>query len=219
MHRLQHRARVRHSSGTWRTGLVLAMVLALCSASVALAAAPGTWRLTGSMAIARRGHTATLLPDGRVLVAGGGQLYALGTLDRPLASAELYDPVRGTWTVTGSLNQAREGHTATLLLDGLVLAAGGLGSPVPYPELPPTLTSAALYTPPTAEVLPSSCVLAGSGLTVAGQAEITVAARDLASGLQSVQVLQASNASVALPSFPSGSRDPAVVTATKLDPT
>jgi hypothetical protein len=51
-----------------------------------------------------------------VLVAGG---------DGPLASAELYNPANGTWTPTGNLNTARDEHTATLLPNGMVLAAGG----------------------------------------------------------------------------------------------
>ena len=82
----------------------------------------GTWTATGSMTAARSGHTATLLPDGTVLVAGGVNAAA-----DDLASAELYDPRNGTWTATGSLTKARSGHTATLLADGKVLVAGGYG--------------------------------------------------------------------------------------------
>jgi hypothetical protein len=54
---------------------------------------------TGSMNTGRWSHTATLLADGKVLVVGGTTLYG-----GVLASAELYDPATGTWTVTGSLN-------------------------------------------------------------------------------------------------------------------
>jgi hypothetical protein len=93
----------------------------------------GTWTTTGSLNTARYiGHTATLLPNGKVLVAAGAN--ALGAL----ASAELYDPASGTWAATGSLVTARFDHTATLLLDGNVLVAGGYrgpGSPVPSAEL------------------------------------------------------------------------------------
>ena len=66
--------------------------------------------------------TATLLPNGKVLVAGGC------SDDGTLASAELYDPASGTWTATGSLATARNLHTATLLPNGKVLVAGGSGS-------------------------------------------------------------------------------------------
>ena len=80
----------------------------------------GKWTPTGSMKQARWGHTATLLPDGRVLVAGGQ------SSDRDqLALAELYDPSTGRWTATASMHKVRSGHTATLLRDGRVLVAGG----------------------------------------------------------------------------------------------
>jgi WD40 repeat protein len=82
--------------------------------------ATGTWTVTGSLHSARASHTATLLPDGRVLVTGG-----VDANHNLLASAELYDPATGNWIVTGSLNFNRYGHTATLLEDGKVLVAGG----------------------------------------------------------------------------------------------
>ena len=82
--------------------------------------ASGTWTFTGSLNTARYLHTATLLPNGMVLVAGG-----FDSTSNASASAELYDPASGTWTVTGSLNTARARHTATLLPNGMVLVAGG----------------------------------------------------------------------------------------------
>ena len=80
-------------------------------------------------------HTATLLPDGQVLVTGGGQ-----------ASAEIYDPARGTWSPTTSMSTARSGHTATLLQDGRVLVSGGSVSWGP-PDSITTSTSAEIYDP------------------------------------------------------------------------
>jgi N-acetylneuraminic acid mutarotase len=79
----------------------------------------GTWTETGGMDGFRSGHTATLLADGKVLVAGGfnGEVY--------LDSCEIYDPATGEWTATGSLSQARSSHEAALLSDGKVLVIGG----------------------------------------------------------------------------------------------
>jgi N-acetylneuraminic acid mutarotase len=84
----------------------------------------GAWSSTGALSTARVGHTATLLPNGLVLVAGG---YTAGSGATYLASAELYDSTQNVWRATGSLNQARAGHTATLLANGKVLVAGGVG--------------------------------------------------------------------------------------------
>ena len=83
----------------------------------------GTWTITGSLNTARFLHTAILLPNGMVLVAGG-----LDNNFHATASAELYDPASGSWTATGSLNTARYEHTATLLANGKVLVAGGSDS-------------------------------------------------------------------------------------------
>ena len=77
----------------------------------------GHFEPTGDMIQARAGHTATLLTDGRVLIAGGS-----GDL-----TAELYDPSTRTFKRTGDMTAARGGHSATLLADGRVLIAGGPG--------------------------------------------------------------------------------------------
>ena len=86
------------------------------------ALASWSWRVTHSLNTARSGHTATLLQNGMVLVAGGTD----SNFNRS-ASAELYDLASGTWTATGSLNRAHNMHTATLL-NGRVLVAGGVDS-------------------------------------------------------------------------------------------
>jgi hypothetical protein len=99
--------------------------------------ASGTWTATGSLSSARRSSTATLLPNGKVLVAGGDD----GTT--VLSSAELYDPASGAWTSTGSLITGRSSHSATLLPNGKVLMAGGYDGSN-------TLGSAELYVGPSA---------------------------------------------------------------------
>ena len=101
----------------------------------------GTWRSTGNLNTERYQHTATLLPSGKILVAGGYNWPSLS-----LNTAELYDPATGTWSGTGSLNTDRAGHTATLLPTGKVLVAGGynLGEKSFTP-----LNSAELYDPAT----------------------------------------------------------------------
>ena len=85
----------------------------------------GTWSSTGALNTARYAHTATLLPNDSVLVAGG--IEAEGESDEAvwISYAELYNPATESWTDTGSMNSIRVWHTATLLPNGLVLAAGG----------------------------------------------------------------------------------------------
>jgi hypothetical protein len=86
------------------------------------------------------GHPATLLPSGKVLVAGG-----FSAASAPVASAELYDPATNSWSDTANMLAARGGHGAALLQDGLVLVAGGSG--------PAGLASAELYDPAGAKWL------------------------------------------------------------------
>jgi hypothetical protein len=87
---------------------------------------------TGDMFSSRARHSATLLPGGKVLVAGGANILtvehfcAFRTQSISLASAELFDPTNGTFALTGSMTTARSGHTATLLTNGDVLVVGGV---------------------------------------------------------------------------------------------
>jgi hypothetical protein len=74
---------------------------------------------------ARVSKPQTLLPNGKVLVAGGDS-DRTGT--NVYASAELYNPASGAWTLTGSMNNPRDTHTATSLPNGKVLVAGGYGT-------------------------------------------------------------------------------------------
>ena len=95
---------------------VLSVIFGFAAGSTASAA---TWTVTGSMITPRYDFSATLLPNGKVLVAGG-----LGAA----ASVEFYDPATGAWTATGSMSTTRYLHTATLLPNGKVLVAGGADS-------------------------------------------------------------------------------------------
>jgi hypothetical protein len=71
----------------------------------------------------RAAHTATLLLDGKVLIAGG--FREEGTSELAIASAEIFDPATNSFTPTGDMNEPRDGHTATLLPNGQVLIVGG----------------------------------------------------------------------------------------------
>ena len=108
----------------------------------------GTFSPTGSMTSPRLGQTATLLPSGKVLIAGG----RTGDSTDSLASAELYDPASGTFRPTGSMSSTRAWHTATLLTNGEVLIAGGTTGLV-LPGAP--LASAELYDPATGKFSPT----------------------------------------------------------------
>lgn len=101
--------------------------------------ATGTFNSTGSMAVKRESHTATLLSNGKVLVAGG--FTGIGDPVSSFASAELYDPATGTFAATGDMTAGRFLHTATLLPTGKVLLIGGFASD--------DLASAELYDPAT----------------------------------------------------------------------
>jgi hypothetical protein len=103
----------------------------------------GVWSAAGSLANARRNFTATVLTSGpsagQVLVAGGTQ----GVFT--LSSAELYDPITGTWSATADLQDGRQLHTSTRLPNGTILVAGGIKGGAFLP-----LASAEVYDPAAA---------------------------------------------------------------------
>jgi hypothetical protein len=101
--------------------------------------ATGLWTVTASMATPRQMHTATLLTNGKVLVAGGCTMYP-STL--PYASAEIFDPVTGVWSSTGSMAAARYNHQSVLLPNGKVLVSGGSNASS-------SLASSEIYDPAT----------------------------------------------------------------------
>jgi len=143
--------------------------------SPGLASAETLWTTIGNMATPRSGHSATLLPSGTVLVAGG---------DGALSSAELYDSSAGTWSGTSSMGTGRSAHTATLLPSGLVLVAGGVG-------VDGTLASAELYDPTTGSWTPTgpmtmarsghtqSLLLSGKVLITGGSGDHSLASAEL----------------------------------------
>src|SRR5205809_946888 len=86
-------------------------IVTLAGVSVAAAQAPQQWTNATEMTVSRETFTTTLLPDGRVLAAGG---FSDGRGD----STELFDPVRNQWTASGLMAASRNGHGAVLLQDG-----------------------------------------------------------------------------------------------------
>ena len=120
--------------------------------------ADGKFTTAAKMSTRRVSHTATLLLDGRVLIAGGiaGRHQANGHwTGEVVASTELFDPAKGTFTPTGSLNTARSSHAAVLLPNGKVLILGGSGGG-DWREL---LASAELYDPATGKFTPAGSML------------------------------------------------------------
>jgi len=96
----------------------------------------------------RADHTATLLPDGRVLIAGG--MVENGVF---LNSTELFDPAKGTFAVAASMHSRRVSHSATLLRNGKVLIAGGLAGRV-FEGGPGVVASTEIFDPATGRFTP-----------------------------------------------------------------
>jgi N-acetylneuraminic acid mutarotase len=115
----------------------------------------GTWTLTGSLNVPRAGHTATLLANGKVLVAGGSFYDNNAFTSTNLPSAEIYDPATGLWSQANPMSSPRSGHTATLLRSGKVLVAGGY-----YTN---SLASAELFDPSTGGWTAAGTIPGGRG--------------------------------------------------------
>jgi len=100
--------------------LTVFCVLVLLALATRTPAAPGELSPTGATVVRRFSHTATLMTNGKVLVAGGMERNGVW-----LDSAELYDPATGRFSETGKMHQERAGAAAILLGNGKILIAGG----------------------------------------------------------------------------------------------
>jgi hypothetical protein len=103
----------------------------------------GHWTLTGTMPVARAGLTLSVLPDGRVVAAGGFG----SSPSQALTTADLFDPTTGGWTSTGALAHGRRYQAATALADGSIMVVGGHSVAADT-----YLAYAEIYTPPPARV-------------------------------------------------------------------
>ena len=123
----------------------------------------GAWTIVGGMHVARRGHTATLLSNGRILIAGGD------TGSGPTGVLESFDPETGIFTVlSAELAFPRSGHAAAALRDGRVVLAGGAGEEG-------LLASTAIFDPASGSLLAGPALsLARSGLTATALIDGTV---------------------------------------------
>ncbi|HTS11821.1 MAG TPA: kelch repeat-containing protein [Candidatus Limnocylindrales bacterium] len=144
--------------------------------SVAVSAASG-FAPTGSMAVPRHAHSATLLANSKVLVVGG-----LDATGQPLATAELFDPASGTFAATGSMAFPRFSHTATLLSNGKVLIVGGGDTQAEIFD-PGSGTFAITGTTSTARSGHTATLLKDGRVLVAGGGNATAELFDPASGV------------------------------------
>lgn len=125
------------------TRVSILVILIACGAATE-PGLPATGRVTpiSPMTVSRAAHAATLLPDGRALITGG---FSGG--GSSLASAELYDPAKQSFSAVPAMATARSGHSSLLLPSGMVLIAGGYNGSY--------LRSAELYDPATGEFRPT----------------------------------------------------------------
>ena len=189
----------------------------------------GAFTQTGSMTVARFRHTATLLPDGRVLIVGGVPADS----SVPTSTAELYDPATGAFTATGGVTTAREQHTATLLNNGKVLITGGQ-SPVTGSSSLQLTATAEIYDPSsgsfaptgsmtearnshTATLLTDGTVLITGGGNNSATAELYNATTGFFTATGSMQFGRAGHTAIAL-SLPSGIFSVLVVGGGSFDP-
>ena len=107
--------------------IVLALAAAVAGFAAPQSESPGRLTAATPLLAARASHSATVLPDGRVLIVGG--FGGSGTEGAPFRTSELYDPVTGAVTAGPELAIGRSGHTATRLASGQVLIAGGWTGP------------------------------------------------------------------------------------------
>jgi hypothetical protein len=171
--------------GGWTTGS-LDNPSTLASAEL-YDAATGAVSSTGPLAVARADHTASMLPDGRVLILGGwsGSFTAIaGYVGGPVAMAEVYDPTTGAFSYAGSVGTARYSHAVTTLPDGTIMILGGSDSadlstmtaephPLASAEFYDPITAAFRSAPPmaVARIGPTATLLdSGNVLVIGGRA-------------------------------------------------
>lgn len=103
--------------------LIFVLLLCFSHAGASWPSGPGSLSEIAAMHIARASHTSTLLPNGKVLIAGG--FAGSGGESNPYTTAELFDPSSGTFQSVANMSLGRSGHTAILLKNGKVLMVGG----------------------------------------------------------------------------------------------
>jgi trimeric autotransporter adhesin len=149
---------ISNSAGS--QGLAMGIATGVTTVSATLGSLSSTstltvnFAVTGNLNTTRFAHTATLLNNGQVLIAGG-----IDANGNSLGGAELFDPSTGAFTPTGNLNTMRAWHTATLLNNGTVLIAGGCSNcPPGYNGT--SLADAEIYNPSTGIFMPTGSMKA-----------------------------------------------------------